>query len=300
MKNDQDGEPAKGDVPSKVINAIEGHRDDINLKSHLLSVPDFGLWNPNIKEAAELVVVDMWFSGMIEGVNEPENFDGDGRAPWLIEALADSIAKFEARLSAAIDSGVLRASFVRRSTDEQLIPEETHVKYDDLVEWLEERSYELGDHISDWTYTESSIGNLVCDEVIFLQAARRSGWKELDRIRERRFQAYYGILDEGEQLVDLQSALKERDHEIFRLKEELALCQSGRPAKVDLPLHTRQRRTLLTIVAALCEAADIDYTERGASQRIKSTTELLGAPIDDGTIIKLLKEIPDALETRMK
>ncbi len=69
---------------------------------------------------------------------------------------------------------------------------------------------------------------------------------------------------------------------------------------VDRPLHIRQRRTLLTIIAALCNAASIDYTERGASQRIKSKTELVGVPIDEGTIIKFLKEIPDALETRMK
>ncbi len=98
----------------------------------------------------------------------------------------------------------------------------------------------------------------------------------------------------------MQEALKAKDGEIFRLKEELALCQFGRPAKVDRPLHIRQRRTLLTIIAALCAAAGIDYTERGASQRIKSETALVGAPIDDGTIMKFLKEIPDALETRMK
>ena len=57
---------------------------------------------------------------------------------------------------------------------------------------------------------------------------------------------------------------------------------------------------MLTIIAALCDAASIDYTDRGASQRIKSKTELVGAPIDDGTIFNLLKEIPDALESRMK
>jgi hypothetical protein len=57
---------------------------------------------------------------------------------------------------------------------------------------------------------------------------------------------------------------------------------------------------LLTIIAALCHQANIDYTARGAAQTIKSATELSGVPIDDGTIIKVLREIPDALETRMK
>ena len=57
---------------------------------------------------------------------------------------------------------------------------------------------------------------------------------------------------------------------------------------------------MLTIIAVLCDAASIDYTERGASQRIKNKTELVGAPIDDETIINVLREIPEALETRMK
>ena len=107
-------------------------------------------------------------------------------------------------------------------------------------------------------------------------------------------------MEEGERTADMQLVLKEKDREIFRLKDKLALSQSEQPAKVDRPLHTRQRRTLLTIIAALCDAAGIDYKERGAAQRIKSNTELVGAPIDDGTILKLLEEIPDALETRMK
>ncbi len=297
MKDDQDGAPEKGDNRSKLITDVQ---DVVDKKIHCHLIPDFGLWNPNIKEAAELVAVDMWYSGMIEGVNEPEDFDGDADAPWLIAALADTIAEFEARLSTAVDSGRLKASFVRRSPDEQVIPEKTHINYSDLDEWLQERGHEPGDHMSDWAAAESDISDLLCDEVIFLRAARRSGFEAFERIKQQRSQASFGMLDKSEHLVEVQAALKAKDGEIFRLKEELALCQSGRPAKVDRPLHIRQRRTLLTIIAALCDAASIDYTERGASQRIKNKTDLVGAPIDDGTIFKLLKEIPDALETRMK
>ncbi len=107
MKNDQDGGPAKGGDRSKLITSIEDAVDKSNLSIHLIHVPESGLWNPNIKEAAELVAVDMWFSGMIEDVIEPDDFDGDSGAPWLIAALADTIAAFEARLSAAVDSGRL-------------------------------------------------------------------------------------------------------------------------------------------------------------------------------------------------
>ena len=130
---------------------------DDDLSKNPTIVPDFGLWNPSIKEAAELVAVDRWFSGDIEGVNEPEDFDGNDRAQWLLAALADTIAAFEAKLSAAVDSGRLKASFVRRSLDEQVIPEETHINYSDLVDWLHERGYEPGDHMNDWNSTESDM-----------------------------------------------------------------------------------------------------------------------------------------------
>lgn len=70
--------------------------------------------------------------------------------------------------------------------------------------------------------------------------------------------------------------------------------------KADRPLTTRQRKTCLTIIAALCPSAKIDPQARGASQRIKELTESLGVPVDDETIRTLLSEIPDALEARMK
>ena len=134
--------------------------------------------------------------------------------------------------------------------------------------------------------------------MVRLGSARKSSIKEFKNIQRRSLAAGYGTLDESN--PDVRAALKAKDVEIFRLKTKLAQSQTEQRSKVDKPLPLRQRRTLLTIIAALCNAASINYTERGASQRIKSETELVGAPIDDGTIIKLLNEIPDALETRMK
>jgi hypothetical protein len=296
MENGQDKTPVVSDYVSKLQARIENtpyNRD-------LADIPHFGISNPNIKEAAELVVVDMWFSGEIEGVNEPEDFDGSASAPWLKAALADAITAFEARLSSAIDSGRLKASVIRRDLDDRLIPEKTHVFYDQLVEWMDERGLAPGDHMEEWVDTEVTISMLICDEVAFLRNACMSGNAELRLIEVQRSNAKYGMLDESQELVEVQASLKAKIAEIHRLEGQLALLRSGQPAKVDRPLHTRQRRTLLTIIAALCAHARIDYKARGAAQRIKSAAELVGAPIDDGTIDKVLKEIPDALETRMK
>lgn len=68
----------------------------------------------------------------------------------------------------------------------------------------------------------------------------------------------------------------------------------------DSPVSTRTRRTYLTIIAALCAIAKIDPQARGTAQRIRESAENQGTPVDDDTIRNALKEIPDALESRMK
>jgi hypothetical protein len=68
----------------------------------------------------------------------------------------------------------------------------------------------------------------------------------------------------------------------------------------EKPLLTTERNTLLTIIAALCDYSDIKHEERGAAVQIAKLTEDIGAAITDDTIRKVLKQIPDALETRMK
>ena len=98
MKNDPNGGVEK--VHEITATELEDSVRRTFRKLHLQMISDFGVMNPSIKEAAELVAVDMWFSGEIEGVNEPEDFDGDATAPWLMAALADTIAKLEARLTA--------------------------------------------------------------------------------------------------------------------------------------------------------------------------------------------------------
>lgn len=70
---------------------------------------------------------------------------------------------------------------------------------------------------------------------------------------------------------------------------------------IDKPLSTRERDTLLTIVAVLCKEAKIDYNKPAkAAGMIKSTAATMGVSIGETTIEGHLKKIPDALATRMK
>jgi hypothetical protein len=65
-------------------------------------------------------------------------------------------------------------------------------------------------------------------------------------------------------------------------------------------LDSRERTSLLTIIAALCDYSDIDPAERGSASKIAKMTEEFGARVSDDTVRKWLKAIPDALRGRMK
>ena len=67
------------------------------------------------------------------------------------------------------------------------------------------------------------------------------------------------------------------------------------------PLGTRERDTLLTIIAVLCKEAKLDYTRHAKiAGLIKSTAANMGVDIGETTIEGHLKKIPDALRTRVK
>lgn len=76
--------------------------------------------------------------------------------------------------------------------------------------------------------------------------------------------------------------------------------------KVEVPLNedslkTRERNSLLTIIAALCKEAKVDYTKPAkAAAMIQSTAAIMGIAIGESTIEGHLKKIPDAIESRMK
>ena len=73
------------------------------------------------------------------------------------------------------------------------------------------------------------------------------------------------------------------------------------PTESDKPLSTRERKTLLVIIAALAKEADIDLSKPSkAAILIEAMTETIGARVDHMTIESKIKLIGDALESRAK
>jgi hypothetical protein len=70
---------------------------------------------------------------------------------------------------------------------------------------------------------------------------------------------------------------------------------------IDKPLGTKQLNTLLSIIVALCNEAKIDYLKHAqAAGKIKDMAASMGLSIGETTIEGYLKQIPNALQSRMK
>lgn len=70
---------------------------------------------------------------------------------------------------------------------------------------------------------------------------------------------------------------------------------------IEKPLGTRERDTLLTIIAVLAKEAKLQIDQPGKTALyIEGLTNELGAPVSKRAIEDHLKKIPNALETRMK
>lgn len=85
-----------------------------------------------------------------------------------------------------------------------------------------------------------------------------------------------------------------------QLKMNTNYPKMNEATNLDQPLATREKNTLLTIIAGLCDYSAIDYKKRGCAKNIAAYTEEIGAPISEDTVRRWIKKIPDALEIRMK
>ena len=72
------------------------------------------------------------------------------------------------------------------------------------------------------------------------------------------------------------------------------------PDSDERSLGTRERRTLLAIIGALCQKADIDPSARGAAAEISAATAEAGCAVSDRTIGNLIPQIRDAMDSKQR
>lgn len=246
----------------------------------------FGLGHLSVTEAAILMAFNADYMKQIEDSDLSDDIEDVRIADHSErERLADQIEMYGRKICLAIMGGWLKAN-ATHDIDGDLIPNKTYVERDDFLGWVECSGFWGGDEgepISEWL----DKNNDAFGDVASFVGTRR------------------GLMPyEREQLADNPALSEESVLNLFlenrQLKQRIERLEGGRTARTDRPVTTRQRRTLLTIIAALCDYSAIKPNERGAAGQIASMTEELGAPITAETIARFLKEIPDAVETRMK
>ncbi|TAG27494.1 MAG: hypothetical protein EAZ37_04855 [Burkholderiales bacterium] len=83
--------------------------------------------------------------------------------------------------------------------------------------------------------------------------------------------------------------------------DKFLACFEQADSRVEKPLLTRERNTLLLIIAGLCKEAKIDHSKPAkAAEYIKHQLDLMGCSVGETTIEEHLKKIPNALESRSK
>ena len=274
--------------------------DYLSFNDLIRDAPDFGLFQMTVKDAAALVAIDTWFAGGIS-VELPDADFYDWRDPELRQALSKHIIDYEKRLTAAIDKGSLKTTKIRRNLNEELDTDKTLLNQEILEKWLAERGHEVGDTFQDYFDEEVEIYSSAEREIRTRRMMIKNKGLKSKQISIAKFNPETAGIDE------LRLAAKElvSDHiELFAekrlLEAEIREIRENHPKKIERPLSTRSRRTLLTIIAALCKKAGINYEDRGAAQRISELTEEIGAVVSDETIRPIISEIDDAVESRMK
>jgi len=273
----------------------------------IVDAPDLGFFQLTVKDAATLIAIDMWRVGGISAeVPKSDSYDlGDQN---LRQALSIYFSDIEERLTAAIDAGSLKTTKITRNLNEELEIEKTLISQEDLRKWAVEHGLQFGGSFDSYLDEENNIKDAVIDEIYTIRVmSRRMGLsnKSVGEIKKGISEAK--LNPDSAENHELWFAVKELNTEnadLFtenlRLKQQVREKGEKHPKKSERPLSTRARRTLLTIIAALCNKAGINYEDRGAAQRISEITEEIGTAVTDDTIRKIISEIDDAVETRTK
>jgi hypothetical protein len=88
---------------------------------------------------------------------------------------------------------------------------------------------------------------------------------------------------------------------VVRTREITRFIQSLEdPSSQDKPLTSKERNSLLVLIGALCKEVKVDPNKRGVTPSLVAMTEILGAPLTDDTVRKILSQIEDAVSVRNK
>lgn len=199
-----------------------------------------------------------------------------GAVKKVITGIGDSIVRKEivpVRLSVNLDG--------------EIDAKETWLRLSDVEDWCRCRNLDTGDLFGQYWDDEQKIFEDMAEsgEVTRMKYETQNFDAELETLSSN------GKWDEN--MMEQYSKL---------MRENFVLRSTKSQARTaERPIATKERKTLLTIIAALAKEAKINANDPGkAALSIESLTQLMGTPVSKRAIEEHLKKIPGALEVRMQ
>jgi hypothetical protein len=275
------------------------HEARIRFVNDVTVLPELGVWKLSLPQAADLVAVDMFGSGEIE-VEVPGRKDDEALSrddPAVLAALAPQRKMLLERLMESVSNGSLKAEQMPRDLLTGAVdPENTFLDYDTLVEWLGGFGYEPGDWIAEYVDDELRVHEDLVNALFDIRNIRsqmsRSDADSLSARQEVLADIDFDAEPEYAEKTakELREIVKGYVAEVVRLRKDL---QTRSSAEGERALYPKGRNTLHRLIVALCVAAGVDPTERGAAATIEKLTQRVGLPVGDDTIRKVLADLPD-------
>jgi hypothetical protein len=195
------------------------------------------------------------------------------------------------KVIAAIGESIVRREIlpVRLSVnlDGEIDAKETWLRLSDVEDWCRCRNLDTGELFGQYWDDEQRIfeGMGEAGDVARMECETQNFDAELETISSN--------AKWDENMMEQYSKL---------MRENFVLRSTKSHARTaERPIATKERKTLLAIIAALCKDAGYDYTKHAKTAGlIQSTADKMGISIGETTIEGHLKKIPDTLATRMK
>lgn len=276
---------------------------------HSEEIPNYGVWHMTVSQAAKLICFDRWLNGEIE-VDEVENWERYDD-PRILKLLTSNIKEVQSQLENHVTDGRLKAAYIRKDIKGNLLCNETLIHYREVFKWINERGGFPSAAFEDWWFSQEHIDHFVKKEAKYLHIVLEQGVAKLINLVLHRLAVNVTSSSSQSQLFpeyarDLSTLSADELRSLFKSEVMRKLQPSDQPeefrkskgANVDRPIATKGRRTMLVVIAALCEKSGIDFKGHGIAKVISGLTHNIGAPVEDDAIRDLLKDIPEALKSR--
>ncbi|WP_149365833.1 hypothetical protein [Rhodanobacter sp. T12-5] len=198
----------------------------------------------------------------------------------LTGAMCRARDAIESLLFRSIDAGQLPILNERRDLTGALVSSETLLDVDKARDWAEIYGLEIGDFFA----------NYVDDEAEIALSA-------LSRINDDR--ARLAAPDEHAKIVKRAAGMDPNHVVELLLENERLRARERDRERPDMSLDSRQRTTLLVIIGALADAANLELSQHNkAGETVAAMLDSKGVKVSGRTIGEHLKAVREAMDSR--